>query len=213
MSTLSTYKTILSRKLATASENFFDESAREQALNDATREFANDYQPIELRKKADIAIAADADSYYIGSFPSDLSKHNRITRLWVVSNKRKFTYVPPSQFYDVSGDVWTYDYNEANSAMRLYIAATDVSTLECHYIKDPPVMSADSDDSGLTAKSDELIALIAAEKLLAEARDTDALFVIRDQKDRAVRSWAGEYQMRGRRLRSKYEEVKYHART
>lgn len=213
MSALQVYKNLLSRKLSTSSTNFYDDDSRIQAINDALRQFTDEYQPIELRKKATITFALDADSNNIGSFPSDLSTHNRVHRLWDKSAHRKFIYIEPDKFYDLSSDVWTYDYNEANDAMRIYIAVTDITSLECHYTKDPALLSNDNDESGINAKADELIALYAAEKLFFDAKDVDGMALIRELKATTVRAWQGQYGMTSRRLKSKYEREFYHSRT
>jgi hypothetical protein len=213
MSTLATYKTILSRKLATSSENFYDEDAREQAINDAIRQFTSEYKPTELRKKADIAIAADADGYYIGSFPADLSTPNRIVKLWGESTKRTFIYVDPEKYYHVSGDYYTYDYAGSASALRLFVSATDVTTLEAHYIADAVILVDDDDESLLSAKSNELIALYAAEKLFQEGMDVEGMAAVKAMKNQTVRAWAGQYGQTSPRLKSKFEREGFHNRT
>ncbi|REK57570.1 MAG: hypothetical protein DWQ49_08875 [Bacteroidetes bacterium] len=213
MSTLSTYKTLLTRKLATSSNNYYSAEARTQAINDAIRQFTDEYRPVELRKKADIAIAKDADDYYIGALPSDLSTTNRIVKLWEEANKRELVYVDPNQFYHMSGDVYTYDYAASASALRLFIAPTDITTLEAHYIADPTTLTADSDDSGLTQKSDELIALYAAEKLFQEGKDANGMALVESMKAKAVRAWHNQYGVTSKRLKSRFERVSFHNRT
>lgn len=59
MSTYSNYNAALSRKLATSSENFFDEEDRYAALNDSIREFTDEYKPEELRKKVTVSLARE----------------------------------------------------------------------------------------------------------------------------------------------------------
>lgn len=212
MSTLSTYSTILSRKIGTSSNNYFSLEARIQAINDACREFTDRYKPKELRKKANVTIAVDADDYYTGTVPSDLSTPNNVVKFWEKSSEREFIYMDPEQFYRYGTDIWTIDYSVTAAGQKIFVGATDVTTLEMHYYKSPTVMASDADDSGLNSKSDELIALMAAQKLFSDAQDKDNLKRVTEMIALIVPSWHNQYGLTGRRLKSKFERVSFHNR-
>ena len=169
----------------------------------------------------DIRIVGDGTpqidyNYLVGSFPSDLVGFTRIRRLENTSTGKVYLNIDPDLYQDTSGSYLTEDYNLTAQAQRLFlqeITANNSLDLLLTYIKNPVTMVLDADDSGLNSKADTMIALYAAEILVSEAKDKDALELVRLEKNEAIRTWHQRYGLRTRRLKSKYEKEYYHNRS
>ncbi len=215
MSTLSTYTSYLTQKLSSSSDNYWDVTKKTNAINWAIQEFTDEYKPEELRRKATVITGADPDGdYLIATLPTGVTSAKQIIRLWVPDSGVMYEYADPEEYYESSGNIWTVDYSETNAAQRIFIKTLAViGTLKAHFIIDPGTLSDSADESNINSKADELISLMAAEKLLTEAREYEAAQGIANAKKEAVRAWQGKYGNVARRLKSKYERTGYLSRS
>lgn len=153
--------------------------------------------------------------YLVGAFPSDLVGFTRIRRLENTATSKCYYSLDPDLYAITTGTYLTEEYNLTAGAQRLFLKETISSNtlnLLMTYVKNPITMSADTDDSGINSKADTLIALYAAEILVSEAKDKDALELVRLEKKEAAMTWHQRYGMRTRRLKSKFERIPYHGR-
>lgn len=168
----------------------------------------------------DIRIVGDGTpkidyNYLVASFPSDLVGFTRIRRLENVSTNKLYYSLDPDSYNGASGTYLTEDYNLTAQAQRFFLQETITDNsldLVLTYLKNHVTMTLDADDSGINSKADTLIALYAAEILVSEAKDKEALELVRLEKNEAIRTWHQRYGMRTRRLKSKYERIPYHGR-
>jgi len=212
MSTLSTYLGLLSRPLATSSENYFDADERKAAVNWAIQDFVDSYKPPELKLKATLTTASDADSdYLIADLPTGVQSERQISRIWVPTSKQTFIYKDPDNYLNlVSDNIYTIDYNETAAARKIHIGVeTIVGTVKINYYINPATLVNDVDESGISSRADELIVYIAAEKMLSDARDFEAMAGVGALKRKAVNTWQGKHGREVKRIRSRFEREDY----
>jgi len=162
----------------------------------------------------DVRVIPQNQDYMVGTLPSDVSTPNRILKMENTLTGATFTFMDPEEFFRRgSSSFFAYDYSIIDAAMMLFLHDTTQSSLLSHHVKDPTTLSASSDDSGLTAKSDEIIALLALRRLLIDAGDLERGEILyqREMKE-ALATWQGQYGRNGRRLKSRYEIIDFHSR-
>ena len=205
--TLDDYTASLDLIIGTSSTNYYTTEMKVKELNQAIREFVDEYNPQELRKKVVVTFASG-----VATPPTDLRSLNRVIRLWNTTTNRYYEKVDPETYYDQDGDIYTLDYHIAALDIRLLTKDTTATTLTMHYITDPTVLVSGSDESGLNDESIEVIALMAAKRLFRNARDFSAMQLIKVEANEATRTWKGRNGNITKRLKSKYEKVSYHGR-
>ena len=181
---------------------------------------AVDWVQIEITESSSSSFLLDAmkvipanSDWMVGSFPSDLSTLNRVLMVEDLDTGSEYLKTDPDEFYRREGDVCTYDYSMVDAGLRFFLNDTTVYQVLVHYIQDPTTMSIGSDDSLLSDKSIELIALLALRRLLLNAGEYEASQYVEQTEIRnALASWQGVYGNTAKRLKSRYERLNYFSR-
>lgn len=220
MSTLATYQTLLSEKLATTSTTFFTAQMRLNAINYALNDLYNQYDVPELMKVGTISSGTSYSSGpLISDFPSD---YGRMVKLWWTDTdgvNNELTYITPDQFDDLDytdtgAYFWTEDWDtHATAGRKLFYAPNTLlasGTLHTRYVKKIVALAVDTDDSGINTSWDDAVAYVAASILLENAKDNKA-DTMRAMGSRAASQAYGGQKNRGgvkgyARLRSVYEK-------
>jgi len=161
----------------------------------------------------DIKVIPSSSDYMVATMPSDLSTMNRILKAEDVGVNKEFLTTDPDSFYRRPGSYITYDYSIVDATRKLLISDITVDKLLIHYIKDATAMAGGTDDSTLTADSEEAIALLALRRLLLNGGEYDKAETLNSRELRDVLStWAGPRSRLSKRLKSKYERLNFHSR-
>lgn len=154
-------------------------------------------------------------NYTIATLPSDLTDMGRVTKLVDTSDGSEFIGIDATLYERTSGNYWTIDYSLTHQARRIFVQDGTVTSLLMSYTGNPTTMTTTvTSDNGLNSKSDEVIALYAAEILLTEARDIEAMAIIQQQKRAATMTWHQRYGMANKkRLRSRFEREDFYNRS
>ena len=174
MSTYSEYNTVLTQKLGSRSEDFWEAAMRAQAINDAIREILDLYDLPEMIKVATITF----DSSGIASIPDDYFR--MADRPWSLDDNDKkqnvYDYIEPSDFDwldSTASYFWTEDYIIDDAERKLKVKPVDSGTLYIRYIKEfTEVVTTSSTDSGLSLRWNEAMSSLAAARLLLNSGES-----------------------------------------
>lgn len=206
MSTLSTYRGIVNKKLGTTSVNYHTQEARDLAINNAIEKFVGDYVPKELRKRATLTVASN-----ITDFPSDIlaEDNHAILKIWDDDTNKEYFYLEPNEYDGMEGKYYTLDYNVSAADTRILVADDDATSLEIRYIKEPTALSTSTDDSGLLSNSDDIIAGLATIDLLRNEGRYDEANTLEVAVRDDIMQWQSGYGFQPKRLKSVYERTGY----
>ena len=210
MSTLATYKTRLTEKIAQSSTAFHTNETRVNAINEAISNMAEAYDIPDLIKKAPITFASgQADK------PTD---YFRMVKLFLTDDvEREFTYLIEDLF-DVQDansaeDYWTEDFVISTGTRRLLVVPNTETDFTARYVRIPTVLTNDADESGIDYHFDDVVAYWSASILLRnegtaslgksqemerKARETCVIAIGSKRKRGGVKQ--------GERLRSRFEK-------
>ncbi len=167
MSTLSTYLTLLTQKLAQSNTGFHTSADRNAAINEAILKIADNYEVPELRKKP-VPNGTITFTNGLATIPSDFL---RMIKLWdtiIPPPFGEYTYLVNDLFDDQavnnSNLYWTVDFDPTSATQKFYIISPNPSpvTVNMRYIVKPTVLSQPNDESGLTSQWDNAVAYKAA---------------------------------------------------
>jgi hypothetical protein len=163
MSTLSTYLTLLTQKLAQSNTGFHTSADRNAAINEAILKIADNYEIPELRKKP-VPSGTITFTNGLATIPSDFL---RMIKLWdtiIPPPFGEYTYLVNDLFDDQainnSSLFWTIDFDPVSATQKFYIISPNPSpiTVNMRYIVLPTVLVNPNDESGLTAQWDNSVA-------------------------------------------------------
>jgi len=207
MSTLSTYKSLLSQKLGTSGTGFFSNEARVAAINEAIGDVYGSYDLPDLFKVATLTLTSGK-----ANKPSD---YFRMIKMLDASDATpEYTYLTEDLFDqadDTASSYWTEDYDTSTSTRRLFVKPTSETSVRIRYVITPTTLSADSDESNLPAQFDDVVAYYAAAVLANTAAQYDRYKAMKQQGDEMVAKVYGARKNRGgvkqgSRLRSRFEK-------
>lgn len=207
MATLSTYTTLLNQKLGRSTTNFWTPEMKTQAINNAVSDVLLEYAPPSHMKRDTLTFASGKVAK-----PAD---YFRMVKLWDNTTKVEFEYIVEDEFDDLSATssgYWTEDYDTTDNTRKLFIRPTTQTATNIRYVKNPVILVAGTDESGLEKEWDDAVAHISASMLFANAGETES-FQLHDELSKgekrkawlAIKKRGGVKQ--GERLRSKYERV------
>lgn len=172
-----------------------------------------DYRIDDIRMLGPGTPKIDSD-YRIADIPSGLSTPNRVLRLENPNTKATYDGLDLELYHGSSGSIWTMDYNLSYETRKIFVNTSTETELLIHFVIDPTtlVQATPTGDSGVNAKADELIALLATKKLLTEAHHFDIAAYIDVEVKNVTRKWHGQYGLESKRLKSRFEREDYHNR-
>ena len=208
MSTLSTYKTKLTEKLAQTSTAFHDATVRISAINEAIQNICEGYDIYDLVQKSTLTFASGKAAIPATFF--------RMVKLWLTSDiNREFTYLPEDLFdvqsSNAASDFWTIDYDTVSQTRAFYIVPTTETAFTMRFVRKPTTLALDNDESGISANFDDVVAYWAASILLTNERTINVAQEM-ERKARAlcvsaIQSKAKQGGVKqGMRLRSRFEK-------
>ena len=169
MSTFSTYNTKLEKKLASASESFYDLEMKVHAINATISEIVKFYDIPEMIKVSTVTF----DATGIATKPTDLFR--LIDKPWDVDSTGiktvEYEYIEPNVYDSLastSAYYWTEDY--VTTAKKWKVLPINSGILYIRYIKNPTeVDTSGTLDSGLSSLWDEPVIYGAAQYLFENA--------------------------------------------
>jgi hypothetical protein len=207
MSTLATYKALLSQKLGTTGTGFQTTESREAAINEAIGDIYAMYDIPDLFKVATLTFASGK-----AAKPTD---YFRMIKMWdATESTPEYTYLPEDIFdqqSDTASSYWTEDYDTVTSTRKIFIKPTSETSVRIRYVVKPETLVDDSDESNLPANWDDVVAYYAASILANNAAQYDRYQAMKREGDEmAAKAYASTKNRGGVkggvRLRSRYEK-------
>lgn len=208
MSVLSTYKTLVSQKLATSGTGFFTTEAREAAINEAIGDIYGAYDIPDLFKVAPLTFASG-----MADKPSD---YFRMIKVWDATEATpEYTYLPEDLFDQAAANgswYWTEDYDTGTGRRRLFIKPTSTTTVRIRYVRTPTTLVDDGDESLLPVQFDDVIAYGATAILANNSNQFDKYKAMKAEYEGMAAKAYGSLKNRGgikqgSRLRSRFEKM------
>ncbi len=207
MSTLSTYKSALTYRLASSNTAYHSDDERKSAINEAIGDIAERYDISALYKRATLTITSGTCN-----LPTDCL---RVVKIWDPTTQTiEYEYITEDD-YDQRASTesyyWTIDYDTATALRKMKFLPTTATSAYIRYIKVPATLSADADTSDLPTQFDDAVAYKAAAILLRNERSFDAYKAMDMEGDsmtiKAINAlkWQGGVKS-GTRLKSRYEK-------
>ena len=202
MSTLSTYKTLLSEELGTSETTFATDTKRVRAINQATRWIGNNYNVPDLQIEASITFTSG-----IGTIPTRFLKNERM--MVSSTDSTEFPEYTREEFRNI-GRGFTIGYDTTAAARRVKVKPTTTTSALWSYFQKPNAsLSADADDSGLPAESDIAVSKYAAYLILYQKGKLDeAKDMFAGAKEEA-RLWANTFEDSDTYITSVYQNTDY----
>ena len=207
MSTLSTYKQLVSQKLGTSGLGFFAEDMRTAAINEAVGDIYGAYDIPQLFKVATLTFTSGK-----ATIPSD---YFRMIKVWDATDPTpEYMYLTEDQFDTQSATAspyWTEDYDTVSSTRKLFLKPTSVTSVRIRYVVRPTTLTTDSSDSLLPDDWNDVVAYGAAAILANNAGKYDRYKAMKaEYEDMAAKAF-GSVKGRGgvkqgSRLRSIFEK-------
>lgn len=210
MSTLSTYLTGLTYKLAQSSTAFFTEPMRIAAINEAITKLTESYEIPDLVIRSSLTFSSGTVA-----IPSNFQ---RMIKMWDTSTEAtEYTYLINDIFDNIitqnqDTKYWTIDYSTTTSTRRFYVNPDDTTTVYVRYLKNPTTLSVGGDESGVSSYFDDAIAYWSAAILFKNSGDYPKSQTMELASRQAIQmAFQSVVQVGGRkqhaRVRSVYESV------
>lgn len=153
------------------------------------------------------------DNYLIADLPSDFYTINSARELKNSTTGDEIVEAGPDNFM-LGRALWTTDYNLTYQTQKIYIGETSHlgQALILTYYRSAGSLVNNSDDNGLSPRTDRLIVCKAGRILFADYGDLNGIQKAKDEEAKATRAWSGKESVVNRRLKSRFERTGFHSR-